>query len=90
MGYFGVQLELECDVFVGEHKLQGQLEETLYKERENAKVLLISSMVKHVLNSPNKSTMITDLIENHAQKIQQKSITILCIQKIMLNKTATT
>ena len=56
-------------------------------ERE-AKLFLISSLMKQVLNSPNKSTMIADLIKNYAQKIQQESITLLYhikIQKFMPN-----
>ena len=63
----------------------------LVNERE-AKAFIISTLTKQVLNSPNKSTMITDLVKNYAQEKKKESVIILYhtkIQKFMQNNTAT-
>ena len=54
------------------------------------KKTLISSLTKQVLNSPDKSTMIAELIKNNAQeKTEQVQYCHIKIQRFMLNKTAT-
>ena len=59
---------------------------------KEAITFLISSLTKGVMNSPNKSTMTTDVINNYSQEKQKESMTIMHhikIQKLMLNKMAT-
>ena len=73
-------------------RIWGQPEEPRLLHERDAQLFLISSLMKQVLKSPNKSTMIDDLINNYSQKMRKKSITTLYhggIQKIMLCRTVT-
>ena len=80
------QTSVEPEATLGERidlRISGQ-REIPHTEDEKAKTLLVSSLTQQVVNSPSKSTMITDS--------QKKWITILYhikIQKLMLNRTAT-
>ena len=50
----------------------GQPEEPCALKERQAKVFLVSSLMKEVSKSPNKSTMINDLMKTHFQKMQEK------------------
>ena len=53
-------------------RISGQPEELCTLNVRQAKVFLISSLMKQVLKSPNKSTMINDLIKNYSKKHAEK------------------
>ena len=58
--------------------MSGQPEVPLTKDEKAEKTHLISSVSKQVLNSPNKSTLIVDVIQKYAQKKTETSSYILC------------
>ena len=53
-------------------RISSQPEELCTLNVRQAKVFLISSLMKQVLKSPNKSTMINDLIKNYSKKHAEK------------------
>ena len=53
-------------------RIPGQPEEPCLLNEREAKSLLISSLMKQVLNSSNKSTMISDLVNNYAQDTTER------------------
>ena len=58
-------------------RISDQPEEPHTLKENHAKVFLFSSLIKQVLKSPNKQTMINDLIKKIYREMQNKSITIL-------------
>ena len=58
-------------------RTSGQLEERHLLNERQTNVFITSSLMKQVLKSPSKSTMIKDLMKNYAQQMQQGPITIL-------------
>ena len=51
-----------------DQRISGQPEEPYLLNEKQANVFLTSSLMKQLLKSPNKSTLINDLIKNPAQK----------------------
>ena len=50
-------------------RISGQLEELYLQNEREAKVFLISIFMRQVMRSPNRSTMVNDLINNYSQKM---------------------